>query len=229
MKKLIILLAVVFALCFAVVGLAGCGGNSPERTVETALDAFKSQDWETFTAQYTGDTIVGRDDFGMTAMTAETLAAGLGVSTEVAQSYIDAWVNGVEYSVIDSNIEGDVATVTVELTVLDIIAINDQVMQDFAARMADDPETYAAMSQAELTEQMVMAEIEGIAGAERTEPFTVEVVLAKVDGTWMINDDSLTMGIFPGTQEPQPQVDDAAAEDAESAAVDDTAAEDTEE
>ena len=209
MKKLIVLLALVLAMGFVVAGLAGCGRNNPENTVEAALSAFKAQDWETFTAQYTADTIVGRDDFGVTAMTAETLAEGLGVSTEIAQDYIDTWIDGVEYSVLDTDIEGDIATVTVELTVLDIIAINDQIMEDFATRMADDPEAYAAISQAELTEQMVMAEIEGIAGAQQTEPFTVEVVLIQVDGIWKINDDNLTLGIFPGTQEPQSQPEDA--------------------
>ena len=98
MKKMIKLMAMVACVC-AVFGIAGCGGNSPDAV---ALDFLK-------TVQ------AGKaDEAYLKANCTESTAKMFGMLLTMGKDEMTKEMEGVTFSVADTKIDGDKATVTIK-------------------------------------------------------------------------------------------------------------------
>ena len=99
MKKMIKLMAMVACMC-AVFGIAGCGGNSPDAVVLDFLKTMQS----------------GKaDEAYLKANCTESAAKMLTLGLAMAKDEMMKNMEGVKFSVADTKIDGDKATVTVKM------------------------------------------------------------------------------------------------------------------
>ena len=99
MKKMIKLMAMVACMC-AVFGIAGCGGNSPDAVVLDFLKTMQS----------------GKaDEAYLKANCTESAAKMFTLGLAMAKDEMMKNMEGVKFSVADTKIDGDKATVTVKM------------------------------------------------------------------------------------------------------------------
>lgn len=177
MKKL----ASLFVASIMVLTFAACGnsGPKPEEAVTAGLDAFKNMDTAAM-AVYFED--------------AEDLPTADEISAEEKEQY-DLLMKHLTYTIKESKVDKDTATVTVDITNLDMNEVMTQymgkVMEMAIAEQAKAPEEQ--MNEDQITEAVtkLLYDVMGAADAP-VKTRTVDITLHKVDKAWkMVADDEL--------------------------------------
>ncbi|MDF2656994.1 MAG: hypothetical protein K0R19_3468, partial [Bacillota bacterium] len=103
MKKMLSYLLILIL----VLALVGCGGESAEQAVKNTFDAIKSNDRETASKYIDYDELLNVGESG---------EASLGEMDEESQEMAELILKHFDYKIISSKEEGDTATVTAEIT-----------------------------------------------------------------------------------------------------------------
>ena len=166
----------VFAIILAVLlvmGLAGCGGQSPEQAVKSAFDAIKKNDSKTASNYVNYQELLKAGKSGEEASDSELGAE----SDKMAESILRHF----DYKIITSSEKGDSATVKVEITNIDMKAI----MVDFISEVFTlgfsglNEETMDAQLNNKFNELINRAD-------NKTVTKTVDLKLTKSGSSWKI-------------------------------------------
>jgi len=193
---LIALVAVV-----TVVALVGCSSGGPKvgakATMEEALTAFKAGDLNKF-----GSFLEGSAD----GQLADEVVGSLDIDPELANRFISAWCQSVEFNVVSAEESGNSATAKVEIAAVNFMKLMEQQQEQIIADLTSNPSAYAGLSDEELEEKittLVFEEvIKAFGSAERELPQT-EIIILAVDKSgaepkWVIVGDNLITALFPG-------------------------------
>lgn len=179
MKKLLLLL-VTFATLFS---FTGCVASKPDVTVAKVLDAIKT--WDTKTLSEFTDI--------------DTLYADAGIDTanqDAANALIVTMTENLTYAIISSQVNGDTAIVTVDITNTDMSVA----LADYVASIWSLAPNISAMSDSELTAaliELLKTAIQNNKGTTVTN--RVDVTLNKQNGEWnIVMSDELIDAIYGG-------------------------------
>ncbi len=170
-----ILVGLVALLCVALMlGTMGCGDSSgsgsPEQVVKDFWEAFKQGDFEeakTYLSEDIADTAL--EDMSLED---DPLTAAM----------VEAVIDLMDLEVIGSSVDGDSATVEVELTMPDMDAVGDQLGATLMAAMGEDA---ANLSEEEMMEAFARALPEVMKNAPIITEET-EIPMVKEGGDWKI-------------------------------------------
>jgi len=176
MKKLsIISLVLIVSLV-----LVACSPEaSPEEVVEKAFMELKNSNIEEFRTY-----IVDEDDF----------------SDEEVEDRIEYLVKRIEVEVTDSNIDGDTATVTADITNINFSIVMQEFMTQAMGIAMDNALSEDPMSQEEMDSMVEDLLIEILQSEDiETVTNTTEISLEKINGKWKINyNEEIQNAIFFG-------------------------------
>ncbi len=176
MKKLsIISLVLIVSLV-----LVACSPEaSPEEVVEKAFMELKNSNIEEFRTY-----IVDEDDF----------------SDEEVEESIEYLVKRIEVEVTDSNIDGDTATVTADITNINFSIVMQEFMTQAMGIAMDNALSEDPMSQEEMDSMVEDLLIEILQSEDiETVTNTTEISLEKINGKWKINyNEEIQNAIFFG-------------------------------
>jgi hypothetical protein len=213
-KSLAVKLSLGLLLAFGCLALAGCSTSSPEDVVSDTLQAYKDNNWDEFANHFAPGTSMASGDVDLDYA---SFAQAAGVDPELAKRFIETWSSGVEYRIVSSSVEGDQASVTVEMSVLDVVTARSEAAADFMAQAQDDPEVFDDLTQEEFNAALFEAELDALLTAPRTETASFEISLIKEGRSWLINDDNLLFALFSGpAATPMPELVDDIEEGQES-------------
>lgn len=177
MKKRIVSLITVMILLLC---LTACGGQTPTETVDTFLNAIKTQDVETIETVYAedefdvlqGEDVVETDD--------EELYA------ELEKSFMTK-VLDYEYTITNEQIKDDKATVDVTFKTYNIGNAVTAWMSEYFTQAITLAFSGASDEQLEaLAESIFVSKLDAV--TEKNFEKTVTVTLSEVDGVWIIDE-----------------------------------------
>lgn len=163
-----------------IITLASCGPKeSSQAVVQNAIESVKNMDIESMQSYW------GQDKF--------TDAFSKESNTEIdsdSLSMLKLLVTNLDYQIIETNEKKDTATVTVQITNLDMA----QVMSEFVAAAFENTLSYAYLpdeqkptnEEVEMKYTEMMCDLLGREG-NPTVTNTVEIELSLVDNKWVIN------------------------------------------
>jgi hypothetical protein len=168
-------------LCFLVISLAGCGGESPEQAVNNALGAIKTADVDT-ASKYI--------DYNGLMKTGESGS----VNSEESEEMVKLMMKNLTYKVISSTENGDEATVQAEITNTDMSKIMSEFISE-AFSLA-----FSGLSEEQMNAEMTnkFNELLNRDGNE-TVTKTVDIELTKAGSRWKIKiSDDFADAVFGG-------------------------------
>lgn len=178
MNKFKRLLAGVLSAALALT-LAACGAAKPEDTVKTSLDALIAGDLKTATAAFdtNGQDTLNDDD-------------------KEFQDVAKAIFSKMTYSVKETKVDGDTATVKAEIQAADMEAVMQSVVQELMQLALSNPN----MSEDEMTAKTAELLTNGVKSATEKKTSTVDITLKKAGEKWQIQSsddllDALTGGL----------------------------------
>lgn len=165
MKKTLALAAVTLMLAL----LAACS-SGPEGAVRSYLDAIKKQDFAA------ASSYVNAEDAGATLISAMTAAGDTALGKKITEA-----VTSFGYKVTGAEIEGNFATVKVEIETLDIAGMLSEAAADSVAL------ALGAAKAADIEAKMLESLEEKLKGNKLVKPKTaVEIKLVKSGEQWLI-------------------------------------------
>lgn len=171
-RKILVALVVVGLLA----AVTGCAAAKPEDSVKACLDAMIQADFAKATAYVNGGS-------------AEQLLQAPESEAEVGQAMIEALVGRITYTLGESKVAGEGATVLTKITAPDMVAITQTVMtegMDEAIAMA----MAGSASEDAIAEMFMEAYLVAIQAADAPMTTTdVTISLTKSDGKWLLNSD----------------------------------------
>lgn len=173
--------ALMMCICSAI-AFTGCGTPSPSDTAKTFLDALKAQDTETMATVYAAkDLDVENGLFGDTSEE-DTLLSGESFEKLFMDKILD-----FDYTITNEKIDGDKATVTVEITTY---PMGDTFTQVYGELMTQ----IWGLAFSDASDEDVNAVIEGIftkhwnAMTEKTYKGSADLTLSKTDDGWQVDE-----------------------------------------
>lgn len=167
MKKISLLLILVF---FVTAIFTGCSmEESPTQAVQNACGAIKAADVETAVKYINYDELLKANN------------TNAEISNEDTKQLMKKIFSGLEYKVKSSQIDGDKATVTTEITNIDM----SYILPDFISRVF--PLVFSGLNKEQLNEKYMDIFTELLSRKDnKTTTKTVEIPLTKVEGKWKI-------------------------------------------
>lgn len=178
-------------LCAVLLSACGAKSETPEAAAANALNAVKAVDMATIQKYFGSDT----DLFNAGEQTEETTSAEDKV-------FIESIVQNLSFEIVSSSIDGDKATVHVNITNTDMSAIFTQYMQSIfqeALQYAFLPEEQRPSD--EEMSQLYMQRFQELMSQEDNPSVTtnLDMSLTKNENTWLITaDPALLDAIFGG-------------------------------
>lgn len=178
-------------LCTVLLSACGAKSETPEAAATNALNAVKAVDMATIQRYFGSDT----DLFNAGEQTEENTSAENKV-------FIESVVQNLTFEIVSSSIDGDKATVNVNITNTDMSAIFTQYMQSIfqeALQYAFLPEEQRP-SEEEMS-QLYMQRFQELMSQEDNPSVTtnLDMNLTKNENTWLITADSALLdAIFGG-------------------------------
>jgi hypothetical protein len=165
MKKLLILLGIVLLL-------SGCDlsvmTNTPTKQVEVFLNKYQTLD---------NDVLSDLDN---------VIAEEERFNTEQRDSYRDVMKShyqDLKYNVKEETVDGDMATVTVEIEVTDF----SRIMSETNLYLEQNPDEFNYTDEGYDTGQFIDYQLGRLKDANETVKYTLYLTLNKVDGKWQLN------------------------------------------
>lgn len=180
MKKFVKILA---AACAAALLLAGCGGNgTPEEVTEGALQAIQAADADAFYRYASKDS----------ALFADSDTWGDGEWQLMKLMY-----QNLTYEIKDSSIDGDMATVTADITNTDFSQILMSAMNEIVSATMSGELTEA--DEAKIADFMITSMQEAAnSGDVETATETVDITLEKDGDDWKVQTDDALLNALGG-------------------------------
>ena len=183
MKKAItIITALMMCICGAM-ALTGCGEPSPSDTAKTFLDALKAQDAEAMTAVYAGEGLdVEGGLFGEESDDEESLLSGETLEEALLKKILD-----FDYEITNEKIDGDKATVTVDVTTYPMGDTFSQIYADLMTQIW-------GLAFSDASDKEVQTVIDGIftkhwdAMTEKSYKGTADLSLTKTEDGWKVDE-----------------------------------------
>lgn len=167
MKKII---SIVIALSL-MIGMSGCGGETPEQAVSNALNAVKTANKDEASKYFDYNTLVKNAENG-TTLDAES------------EEMVKLFFRDLSYQVESSSVNGDEATVKTEITNTDM----SLVLKNMIAQAL--PLAFSDISDEEMKDKTEQIFVDLLNSKDnKTVTNTVDIKLVKKDGQWKINFD----------------------------------------
>lgn len=164
MKKKLCLLII----CFILLITTACSmGNTPTSAVERVLSKYNTNDEEI---------VVELDDY----------VNNSDLTDEQSKKYKDVYLKqfkDMKYEIKDEIIDGDVATVTVQITVYDYYNAEKNA-NDYLANNSDEFKTDDVYDESLFMDY----KLEKLSKVNDTVDYTIDFTLTKVDNEWVVND-----------------------------------------
>ena len=180
MKKV---LSVIMVLVL-VLGLAACGGSkkgTPEAAVDTLMAGIKAFDVKKIQSVMSGE--ISEDDLGITE------------DTEVFFNQIKQWASNITYKLGKSEVDGDKATVSVDITYTDASDLMKEAFSEYftqAMTKAFSNENVADEEMSKLFMDIISEKSKTIKTG--TDSVSLDLKLVKENGEWKITDMPEEMG-----------------------------------
>lgn len=169
MKKMLSYLLILIL----VLTLVGCGGESAEQAVKNTFDAIKSNDRETASKYIDYDKLLNVGESG---------EASLGEMDEESQEMAELILKHFDYKIISSKEEGDTATVTAEITNVNMQTIMASFLSE-AFSLA-----FSGLNEEQMAEEMSNKFTELINREDNeTVTKTVDIALTKDGDSWKVD------------------------------------------
>ncbi|MDF2656120.1 MAG: hypothetical protein K0R19_2594 [Bacillota bacterium] len=169
MKKMLSYLLILIM----VLALVGCGGESAEQAVKNTFDAIKSNDRETASRYIDYDELLNVGESG---------EASLGEMDEESQKMAELILKHFNYKIISSKEEGDTATVTAEITNVNMQTIMASFISE-AFSLA-----FSGLNEEQMAEEMSNKFTELINREDNeTVTKTVDIALTKDGDSWKVD------------------------------------------
>ncbi|MHC1724213.1 MAG: DUF5105 domain-containing protein [Aminipila sp.] len=176
---------VIFLVLTLITGLVGCGGESPEKAVENALNAVKNMNKELASKYLDYDELMSKGEFSEDTTTEDN------ADSEAIMKLI---LKNLEYKVISSNIDGESAIVETEITNVDM----SKIMADFISEMFGG--AFSGVSEEQVNDKCLELFTNLINKPDnKMVTNTVKIKLLKDDTNWKIDmSDELADAILGG-------------------------------
>ena len=169
MKKMLSYLLILIL----VLALVGCGGESAEQAVKNTFDAIKSNDRETASKYIDYDELLNVGESG---------EASLGEMDEESQEMAELILKHFDYKIISSKEEGETATVTAEITNVNMQTIMASFISE-AFSLA-----FSGLNEEQMAEEMSNKFTELINREDNeTVTKTVDIALTKDGNSWKVD------------------------------------------
>lgn len=192
----IISIIIIIVLLVAAIVLLKIFGNNPEKTVNTVFSGLKDGKIESINEYFVSDS---SEDTIENELSSRLLSENNTTGTAALQDLIKSCFAQLDWKIQDSKIEGDTATVTVEVTNKDF----SNIMQDFFTELIGKAFT-SAFSGNDVSEEELMNSLKSKVDATTDlKTNTGEIKLTKQDNVWKIDEDidSLFTILLPGMME----------------------------
>ena len=158
----------IFSICLLLLITTACSlGSTPTSAVESLLAKYNNQDEEI---------VVELDDYvNDSELTDEQ-------NNKYKSVYLRQFKD-MKYEIKEEKIDGDDATVTVQITVYDYYTVNKKVA-DYLQQNPDEFKTDGEYDESLFTDYK-LKELEKV---NETVDYTIEFTLSKIDNEWQIND-----------------------------------------
>lgn len=175
-KHISLIMAVVLLFSLSACSATSPQGNEPEKVVNDAFSALQTYDAETLTRC-----------FGVDILGSDVMPRSLSIVYKAAFTKMD-------YEILDSTVDGENATVTVKVTVVDMDTITLAIKNDMAETMSASGEVYDIVPPMESYQPY----LDDPEVATRTETITVPLILK--DGVWLIVYDESYFSVLFGVE-----------------------------
>lgn len=195
MKKAITIITALMICIFGAMALTGCGTPSPSDTAKTFLDALKAQDTETMASVYAGKDLDVENGLFGESDEEDTLLSGESFDKMLMEKILD-----FDYAITNEKIDGDKATVTVDVTTYPMGDTFSQIYADMMTQIW-------GLAFSDASDEQTNAVIEGIFTkhwqemTEKTYKGTADLSLTKTEDGWKVDeieDDSDFLNVLTG-------------------------------